>query len=159
MADVVFWTHIYCFEKNLQTHNTFKMGPYLSDLREIGCKTRGKTRPMVPVTLPRLENVKWLFCLPIFEMFEHWKIVCSANCLLFDNHLLYTHFLMFKLILVLVLVGSRTLHHDFPCNMLLLAYKNSLREPILAYTYERRPVSASWVVSGKQRNPRWAQHW
>jgi hypothetical protein len=46
--------------KKLQTNKPSKVGPYPSDLHEIGCKTNGKTRPLVPVTAARPETAKYI---------------------------------------------------------------------------------------------------
>jgi hypothetical protein len=40
-------------------------------MHEIGCKTNRKTRPVVPVTAPRLENAK---SISFLKMFENSKI-------------------------------------------------------------------------------------
>jgi hypothetical protein len=58
---------LFVLSKNLQTNKPSKVGPYPSDLHEIGCKTNGKTRPVVPVMLPRPETVKRISLLKMFE--------------------------------------------------------------------------------------------
>jgi hypothetical protein len=39
-------------------NTTFEVVSYPSDLDERGCEINGKTRPVVPVTLPKPEKVK-----------------------------------------------------------------------------------------------------
>jgi hypothetical protein len=52
---------------NLQTQKPSKVGAYPSDLNELGCETNGKTRPVVPVTVPRPETAKRTSFFMIFE--------------------------------------------------------------------------------------------
>jgi hypothetical protein len=64
-----------------KTQKPFKVGSYPSDVDEIGCEINGKTRPVVPVMLPRPEKVKRRSLLKIFEIVEHCKIeIVSAKC-------------------------------------------------------------------------------
>jgi hypothetical protein len=58
MEDFELRTQICPLSKNLQTEQLSKVGPYPSDLHEIGCNTNGMTRPFVPITAPKPETAK-----------------------------------------------------------------------------------------------------
>jgi hypothetical protein len=58
MADFLFKRRYVFWGKNRNTKKPLKVGPYPSDLDEIGCTINGKACPVVPVMLPRPETVK-----------------------------------------------------------------------------------------------------
>jgi hypothetical protein len=79
-ADFLFW------EKICKTKTTFKAGSYPSDLHEIGCKTNGKTRPVVPVMVPRPETVKWRSFVLNFRNFKNRRnrdLLCKVQISIF----------------------------------------------------------------------------
>jgi hypothetical protein len=103
MSDCVFERRLIVLRKRCNTKTPFEVGPYPSDLDEIGCNINVKTCPVVLVMLPRPEKVKRISCLMSFERFE--------NCLhgkLLHTLLLYTHFLMFN-------SGNPTRAMVYPC--------------------------------------------
>jgi hypothetical protein len=69
----------------------------LSDLDETGCEINGKTRPVVPVTLPRPEKVKRKLFFNVPEMFLNCNIdIVCVKCRFVYTYLLDSHFLMFN---------------------------------------------------------------
>jgi hypothetical protein len=61
-----------------KTETCVKLGSFPSELHERGCKTNRKTRPVVPVTVSKLEKVRRSSFLTIFEISEDCKILMSG---------------------------------------------------------------------------------
>jgi hypothetical protein len=55
---ILWFERIFWFEHNTEDRKPSTVGPYASDLHEIGCKINRKTCPVVSVMVPRSDNAK-----------------------------------------------------------------------------------------------------